>query len=51
VRSIVKDVELFGWLWSCVYSRAVWWRSVESQCEGGIVPLAVMQGRESGCWD
>jgi hypothetical protein len=51
VRSKVKGVELSRWLCSCAYSRAVWWRSVESHCEGGMVPLVVMQGKDCGCGD
>jgi hypothetical protein len=36
VRSKVQGREPCGWLWRCAYSRAVWCRSVESQCGGAL---------------
>jgi hypothetical protein len=51
VRSNGKGDEYWDWLWRLIYSRAVWWRSVDSQCEGGMAPSASMHGRESDCCD
>jgi hypothetical protein len=28
--------------WRPIYSRVVWWRSVDSKCDGGMVPSASM---------